>query len=131
MDLTNNVQVLVYGTLRKGMYNSVLLKAYDTLQYQDTNIKIPGYVMYDMGGYPAVFKGTGEDTIECDILLTNRNGLKFMDDLEISHGYKRVTVNYEGTDFFMYIHTNESIKNNREQIPDGVFKLKSDFSCAD
>ncbi len=68
--------VAVYGTLKKGFSNHVLLK--------DANFKgeliLGGFDMYSCGGFPTICKGHGK--ILCEIWKVTKHEISKLDSLE-------------------------------------------------
>lgn len=52
--------IAVYGSLREHEYNHTLLKQQTKLSTE----RVKGFLMYDLGPFPAVVKGDGEITVE-------------------------------------------------------------------
>jgi len=77
---TRNIQVAVYGTLKRGYPNHVFLKNCEFLGLD----RLPGIVLYDLGWFPgARFEGC--EAIDVEVFAVCADTLKLLDDLE---GYR-------------------------------------------
>ena len=54
------IKLAVYGTLRRGWWNSHRIENSTFLG----EFRIPGFIMYHLGGFPGVVRGDGEITVE-------------------------------------------------------------------
>lgn len=84
--------VFVYGTLRKGYYNHVVLKRNDAVFLSNDHVKGE---RVDLGSFPALTEGLG--LVDGEIYAVNDAGLEDMDWLEgHPHFYERREVTTEG-----------------------------------
>jgi gamma-glutamylcyclotransferase (GGCT)/AIG2-like uncharacterized protein YtfP len=70
-------RVFVYGTLKKGHGNHVLLRE---SEYQGAAQAPPGFRMVSLGGFPGVVEGEGE--VHGEVYLVNDNTMERLDRLE-------------------------------------------------
>ena len=74
-----SIKVAVYGTLKHGRYNNVLLSRSEILSVE----RLKGWEMYDLGAYPAVKPSDStECTIHVEIYEVDKEVLKNIDRLE-------------------------------------------------
>lgn len=71
--------LFVYGTLKKGFHNHGLLKSAGYI----TTIRVPGYKMHSMGGFPGIIPGDG--AIEAELYSVPDEAWPRLDALE---GYR-------------------------------------------
>jgi gamma-glutamylcyclotransferase (GGCT)/AIG2-like uncharacterized protein YtfP len=96
-----NIKVFTYGTLHNGV--GKLLKR-DIKLIVDT---LTGHKLIDLGkGYTSIIKDD-ESTVPGFVFEVNKEELNKLDDWEDK--YKRITVNIDGNNVFVY-----QIKNNKE-----------------
>jgi gamma-glutamylcyclotransferase (GGCT)/AIG2-like uncharacterized protein YtfP len=74
--------IAVYGSLRKGLYNHVLIEKSTYVGKFDT---LPEYNLYDLGSYPALTKD-GNTSIVVEVYRVNEKTLVDVDRLE---GYRK------------------------------------------
>lgn len=92
-------RVFVYGSLRKGMYNS----KYFDMEHLDTKT-IEGYRMYSLGAYPyIVATGDKRDKIVVDIMEVEDDTLESINLMELGAGYQIKKEYIDGKDGFIYV----------------------------
>jgi gamma-glutamylcyclotransferase (GGCT)/AIG2-like uncharacterized protein YtfP len=75
--------ILVYGTLKSGHHNHVLLK--DAQAEFVGNVRVPGYDLYHLGGYPGIRQNPqNKEGVECELyeIGENKDTLRRLDWLE-------------------------------------------------
>jgi gamma-glutamylcyclotransferase (GGCT)/AIG2-like uncharacterized protein YtfP len=77
-------KVCVYGSLRKGMYNYVLMQ--NTIYLGDSEVQ--GATLYDMGSFPRIALDHGETSVKAEVYEVTEEQLTLLDRLE---GYKSPT----------------------------------------
>lgn len=77
-------KVCVYGSLRKGMYNHVLMQ--NAIYLGDSAVQ--GATLYDMGAFPRVALDHGESSVKVEVYEVTEEQLTLLDRLE---GYKSPT----------------------------------------
>jgi gamma-glutamylcyclotransferase (GGCT)/AIG2-like uncharacterized protein YtfP len=88
---TEGKLIAVYGTLRVGDYNFAAYS--DGLTVVAKDVTLPGFKLYDFGGYPGVNKDPSrEHFIKVDILLANEQTYKSITNMEEGAGYKTIEV---------------------------------------
>lgn len=104
-----------YGSLRKGQYNHS--RAGLAKQIYIKTVKIPGFIMYSLGAFPMIVRGTSADEITVDLFaLISPDLERGIHLMEIGAGYERITVKIEGEDYYIYIY---------DRAPSGITKVKS------
>lgn len=71
--------VFVYGTLKRGFRNNVLLEGYDVVQEAVTT---PKYRMFDCGSYPGLVKDENGYEVHGEIYLVDNKTMEQLDHLE-------------------------------------------------
>jgi gamma-glutamylcyclotransferase (GGCT)/AIG2-like uncharacterized protein YtfP len=105
-------RVFVYGTLRPGQHNHKWAKG----AVHIGPAMMPGLVMYDLGGFPAVLKGNGD--VYGDLLeITDEEQVRSMDQLE-GHPtfYCREEMFTDKGTAWVYIFKDEGIKRRKELV---------------
>ena len=75
----DNQLVFVYGSLRKGFGNNRLLQGQEFLRASATEDK---FLMYSMGGFPAVDTSVDSNQIQGELYEVNPEGMARLDRLE-------------------------------------------------
>lgn len=112
-DLTTD-HFLVYGTLRPGCGNYNHFFPY--VSHSVKTVRIPGFAMYGVRGFPYAVRATAEDSIECSMITVNDTAANVamlqegLDALEgynpktpYSNHYDRITVDVEGEQAHLYV----------------------------
>jgi gamma-glutamylcyclotransferase (GGCT)/AIG2-like uncharacterized protein YtfP len=118
----------VYGTLKRGYGNNVLIRDWEFVG----ETRISGFKMYSMG-FPMIFHGEGEITIEVFRIPENRpEALRRVDALEgyvegrdDNTFYIRETVDTEFGPAFIYVGANENRTTHLPLIEDGIWGRKN------
>lgn len=113
------MNIVVYGTLRKGMPN---FKHFGSgLEHLET-IELQGYKLYAWKTLPFVVQtGIKSDTVKCDLLfvdspLYSRN----IDKMELSYDYFIDTIMWDNNPYKIYLYTN--VKEEAKEVPSGDWK---------
>lgn len=106
--MSNKLLVFVYGTLKQGHHNHRLLE--DSTYMGKHTIK-DGYLMYNLGAYPAVIKQNGEGLpVHGEIYEITEATLKSLDVLEgYPELYYRETIHTEFGDAIIYLMKEERL----------------------
>ena len=102
------MKLFVYGSLKKGYYNSILLKNSVFLGVT----KIPGYTLYDNGYYPlAIQSDVKNHTITGEIYEIGNHTWEIIHDMERYAGYKHEK--YNDLVFFVYKDWLKAVTRNK------------------
>jgi|TARA_B110000503_G_scaffold142414_1_gene239140 gamma-glutamylcyclotransferase (GGCT)/AIG2-like uncharacterized protein YtfP len=110
-----NTKVAVYGSLRKGFGNHVLLSQSELIGTTQTPKE---FRMFSLGAFPGV--GTGTSSIKVEVYRVNEETLARLDRLEGYHGptsrnfYEREVVMTEFGQALMYTLRDERYKGHDE-----------------
>ena len=111
--------VLVYGSLKKGYYNSYLLEG--SLQI-GVHVTEPEYTMYDLGAYPAI-TNTGGTAIHGELYEVDDGVFKRLDTLEgYPSFYNRKEVDTPYGKAWVYFIEDTSRFNEDRIVDSGVWE---------
>ena len=112
------IKVFVYGTLKKGFGNHILLEGSKFLGYAKTN---PLFTMVSLGGFPAVIID-GETSIQGEVYEVNEEALRSLDRLEgHPNWYKRIEVVTDLCKAWMYCMHPGYVKPVNPIIESGIW----------
>jgi len=116
----NKTLIFVYGSLKSGYGNNIVLGDSDFIDFYATNSK---YTMYDLGAFPAVAVG-GKSVISGEIYSVNDEILEAVDMLEgVDHNFyeRHIISTQEFGDVIMYVITAEYMETQEtlDVIKDG------------
>lgn len=78
--------IATYGTLRKGDYNYQHYDMENTAEFVGKGI-INRYVMYNLGGYPAIYPSEEDSIIVVEVYKISDNIYNQIDELERAYNY--------------------------------------------
>lgn len=134
--MNDNIQTdhfLVYGTLRPGCGNYDNYFPY--VNHSVQNVRINGFAMFGVRGFPYAVRGTQEDSIECSLITVTdteakiaklQRGLDFLEGYTPNskhNHYDRITVEVDGKQAHLYvlgrIISRDEIAANMPATPNG------------
>ena len=122
-DLDDFVDVLVYGSLRPGMYNFKAFKNMYTEIEEKEVVNLPGYELYSLGSYPCVVKTADKSKIvKAQVISVPRNAYLEIKRMEIGAGYVELKVpipNGKGKLAFFYVYLNKPSEGRSKVVKGG------------
>lgn len=101
--MTTKTLVAVYGSLRRGLHNHVLLEQADYVSRET----LPGFKMYSMSAYPYITPTDPSDEILVELYLVTTEELSRLDTLEGYPGFysRKLVATSQGNAWIYFIST--------------------------
>lgn len=107
MKAISNTKIAVYGTIRKGQIND---RFFSTERKEP--VRIPGYIMYNYGGYPGiVWTGNEKDTIVVEPIEVDMKDSHAIDRMEVGAQYYTDVIMIDGEPHKIYLHSPQTVEN--------------------
>jgi gamma-glutamylcyclotransferase (GGCT)/AIG2-like uncharacterized protein YtfP len=114
-------KVLVYGSLREGMYNfkRVLNFFGESSIKKIDSVTLKGFNIFDLGHYPGLNKSENEkDTVVFDLMEVSDKAFEFIERMELGAGYSK---HYnEEHDAYYYVYDYKLDINSKVKSGDWV-----------
>jgi len=99
-------KLFVYGSLRPGQYNFNRFNKNGFIKVIEEDVIVEGFAMYSLGSYPGI-KRKEDSSIVCTLISLPEREADYIEDMEISAGYEKTTVDYKGESIPIYLYLDE------------------------